>query len=230
MNRTLRSVFSRKLGSSKMSHTWTRSIINNQHLCSLVRFVFSLNPHCIETFYGNVHTTGLNAQFRLLAEIRLLFCVVVNIIIQMGLSSISIENSLWLWSECMHRRRRDVTHSTLYLRMLPIFRYVSHVGPRMKVTWVGFEKIWFLLLRLSRKKSELGNIWAKRSDLGHFWLQCEFSLNVGSDIHTKSQFLEPGISIALQGWHFMETLFFDGLKRLWFNLSDFDVLLFWRNI
>ncbi len=42
-------------------------------------------------------------------------------------------------------------------------------GPHMKVAWA-----WFVLLR----KSDMGHIWAKKSDLGHFSLQCELSLSL----------------------------------------------------
>ncbi len=56
--------------------------------------------------------------------------------------------------------------------------YVSDLGPHMKVAGAWFEKIGFVLFFAQQRKSDMGHIWAKKSDLGHFSLQCELSLCV----------------------------------------------------
>ena len=44
------------------------------------------------------------------------------------------------------------------------------------VTFVSIQKIGFVLFSLSDEKSDMGHKWAKKLDLGHFWMQCEQSL------------------------------------------------------
>ncbi len=55
--------------------------------------------------------------------------------------------------------------------------YVSDLGPHMKVAWAWFEKIRIHAFQTVIRKSDMGHIWAKKSDLGHFSLQCELSLS-----------------------------------------------------
>ncbi len=47
--------------------------------------------------------------------------------------------------------------------------YVYDLGPHMKVAWAWFQTV--------IRKSDMGHIWAKKLDLGHFSLQCELSLS-----------------------------------------------------
>ncbi len=54
--------------------------------------------------------------------------------------------------------------------------YVSDLGPHMKVAWAWFEKNRICAVQTVIRKSDMGHIWAKKSDLGHFSLQCELSL------------------------------------------------------
>ncbi len=56
--------------------------------------------------------------------------------------------------------------------------YVSDLGPHMKVVWAWFEKNRICALQTVIRKSDMGHIWAKKSDLGHFSLQCELSLRL----------------------------------------------------
>ncbi len=55
-------------------------------------------------------------------------------------------------------------------------RYVSDLGTHMKVAWAWFEKNRICAVQTDIRKLDMGHIWAKKSDLGHFSLQCELSL------------------------------------------------------
>jgi len=57
-------------------------------------------------------------------------------------------------------------------------RYVSDSVPHLKVTWFRFENVKFnatCAVHTAKSKSDMGHIWAKKSDSGHLQLQCDRS-------------------------------------------------------
>ncbi len=54
---------------------------------------------------------------------------------------------------------------------LALQNYVSDLGPHMKVAWASFEKNRICAVQTVIRKSDMGHIWAKKLDLGHFSLQ-----------------------------------------------------------
>ncbi len=48
--------------------------------------------------------------------------------------------------------------------------YVSDLGPHMKVGWDWLKKNRICAVQTVIRKSEMGHIWAKKLDLGHFIL------------------------------------------------------------
>ncbi len=63
--------------------------------------------------------------------------------------------------------------------------YVSDFGPHMKVSWAWFEQNRIFAVQTIIRKYDMGHIWAKKSDLGHFSLQCELSLSLNRQSLSK---------------------------------------------
>ncbi|MEQ2194664.1 hypothetical protein XENOCAPTIV_001115 [Xenoophorus captivus] len=70
-------------------------------------------------------------------------------------------------------------------------RYISDLGPHIQVAWVAFEKIGSVSFRsvsfhLHEKFGYRSPMDKKKSDLGHFKLQCEHSLRGELRVHSKT--------------------------------------------
>ncbi len=62
--------------------------------------------------------------------------------------------------------------------------YVSDLGPHIKVAWAWFEKNRMCAVQTVIRKSDMGHIWPKKSDLGHFSLRCELSQMLRPNVPT----------------------------------------------